>query len=151
MLFWKRIFQSTHPRRVRRIQQKEMLSQKYFNPRTREGCDVVFSFQTCRELDFNPRTREGCDRDGASEKDIRQEFQSTHPRRVRQWNVCLKSLRLNFNPRTREGCDEIPIQQTTMGENFNPRTREGCDFYSYVFQIHILLFQSTHPRRVRLC
>ena len=35
---------------------------KYFNPRTREGCDRRSSYGTdTRHLDFNPRTREGCD------------------------------------------------------------------------------------------
>ena len=35
----------------------------YFNPRTREGCDVreIQDF-SMKINDFNPRTREGCDR-----------------------------------------------------------------------------------------
>ena len=34
----------------------------YFNPRTREGCDVGHVIPTGPPLYFNPRTREGCDR-----------------------------------------------------------------------------------------
>ena len=43
------------------------------------------------------------------------------------------------------------ITHTVSGErNFNPRTREGCDFpLMMVFQGYII-FQSTHPRGVRL-
>ena len=33
-----------------------------FNPRTREGCDVILPTVVCSiGLNFNPRTREGCD------------------------------------------------------------------------------------------
>ena len=34
----------------------------YFNPRTREGCDFIFSYLLLPSTYFNPRTREGCDR-----------------------------------------------------------------------------------------
>ena len=34
----------------------------YFNPRTREGCDLLLGLGLLfLRLDFNPRTREGCD------------------------------------------------------------------------------------------
>ena len=33
----------------------------YFNPRTREGCDVLMSVFLTSFFYFNPRTREGCD------------------------------------------------------------------------------------------
>ncbi len=58
---------------------------KYFNPRTREGCDRFLLILKTRAVYFNPRTREGCDvymyDDKPDERD--------------------------FNPRTREGCDCI--------------------------------------------
>ena len=56
---------------------------RYFNPRTREGCDFAVAYATGMFNNFNPRTREGCDPSGSS---------------------TLKIF-LNFNPRTREGCD----------------------------------------------
>ena len=34
---------------------------KYFNPRTREGCDEKTHNHYCISRYFNPRTREGCD------------------------------------------------------------------------------------------
>ena len=38
------------------------IGQGYFNPRTREGCDLLrFGRQMERPEHFNPRTREGCD------------------------------------------------------------------------------------------
>ena len=59
-------------------------SARDFNPRTREGCDVVAENLLSRPpLHFNPRTREGCD-------------SRRHP---------AASGTSNFNPRTREGCD----------------------------------------------
>ena len=33
----------------------------YFNPRTRMGCDHLWSGRPRRQTDFNPRTRMGCD------------------------------------------------------------------------------------------
>ena len=58
----------------------------YFNPRTREGCDITHSIDVAAlNGDFNPRTREGCDNKCAGN--------SQH-------------LLPYFNPRTREGCDK---------------------------------------------
>ena len=39
VLGWLREFQSTHPHGVRRVQKIAMEIVKYFNPRTRMGCD----------------------------------------------------------------------------------------------------------------
>ena len=55
-------FQSTHPRGVRRIYGRICCDDNVdFNPRTREGCDVVLQFLFIDHINFNPRTREGCD------------------------------------------------------------------------------------------
>ncbi len=102
-------------------------------------------------MGFNPRTRVGCDAgDGA---------------------VCRQSV--GFNPRTRVGCDLCPNEGGPPVVCFNPRTRVGCDdvvVREYVplewVSIHapawgatgvdgkrdlsMTLFQSTHPRGVRL-
>ena len=57
----------------------------HFNPRTREGCDVIKEvWHTSTASYFNPRTREGCD---------------SAPQET--WG----SANDYFNPRTREGCD----------------------------------------------
>jgi len=55
-----------------------------------------------------------------------------------------------FNPRTREGCDTDQAGSADPGPGFNPRTREGCDWLSGSCCLSISLFQSTHPRGVRL-
>ena len=101
-------------------------------------------------------------------------FQSTHPRRVRHSSSRPpREGGRSFNPRTREGCDicvtfkrkaflvvsiHAPAKGATPLSNccrycqtcFNPRTREGCDMHIISYNCMDLVFQSTHPRRVRL-
>ena len=55
-----------------------------------------------------------------------------------------------FNPRTRVGCDLGHLPDLHEGEGFNPRTRVGCDTASMSVLSTVRLFQSTHPRGVRL-
>ena len=56
----------------------------YFNPRSREGSDIIVCVR-CRTLCyFNPRSREGSDKDC----------------------IIIQNTALNFNPRSREGSDE---------------------------------------------
>ena len=98
-------FQSTHPRGVRLSNSKSLFYYKRFNPRTREGCDVIIIYA----------------------KLILRQFQSTHPRGVRLLNILLNVLQICFNPRTREGCDVKGMDKIGLAESFNPRTREGCD------------------------
>jgi len=55
------LFQSTHPRGMRHESQEYDEDSFNFNPRIREGCDVV-NDNGARVLEnFNPRIREGCD------------------------------------------------------------------------------------------
>ena len=133
----------------------KLMVRPYFNPRTREGCDIgiINLIDVCigisihapakgatvsiklllplystisihapakgaTQMDqqkkskyqyFNPRTREGCDKSGLKSVDLHKQFQSTHPRRVRQ--DLIHNYHLigpYFNPRTREGCDKEP-------------------------------------------
>ena len=56
----------------------------------------------------------------------------------------------SFNPRTHEGCDHPRLQSVQWEPSFNPRTHEGCDTSYHYYEIALLVFQSTHPRRVRL-
>ena len=137
------LFQSTHPRRVRRT--------KYD--------------YTCRCVLFQSthprRVRHARDKDQWQ----RSKFQSTHPRRVRHVR-CLHLSRCgnisihapakgatnrcarrgldnyNFNPRTREGCDLMPFVPIKVFFYFNPRTREGCDLFSSLALLK--LFISIH-------
>ena len=92
-------FQSTHPRRVRRLRKIDGAVLADFNPRTREGCDVTVLY-------FSRHAPK---------------FQSTHPRRVRRRKDVVAVVLKHFNPRTREGCDaryfckgyRYPIFQST--------------------------------------
>ena len=143
-------FQSTHPRGCDQGKSAFSRLPSYFNPRTREGCDILHT---------DPLVDPG-------------EFQSTHPRGVRLiYNLfgsllykisihapargATRSAQLqhlllrNFNPRTREGCDEARLLVSTANADFNPRTREGCDCIVLQFQSFHQTFQSTHPRGVR--
>ena len=78
-------------------------------------------------------------------------FQSTHPRGVRLGKTAHSIVpSRRFNPRTRVGCDKRPLPLTVRQNSFNPRTRVGCDWNSQRKQNLYHLFQSTHPRGVRL-
>ena len=99
-------------------------------------------------------------------------FQSTHPRGVRPaWQSDCKPMS-DFNPRTHVGCDRASLLPPPGNGYFNPRTHVGCDGHQGLLlpdaaiSIHAptwgatsvvgylscptMLFQSTHPRGVRL-
>ena len=97
------------------------------------------------------------------------QFQSTHPRRVWHNFYFLLSLCTCFNPHTHAGCDSGRRAMRDAGSGFNPHTHAGCDKnqhlylipqicfnphthagcdYYQCFDLHIRMFQSTHPRRV---
>ena len=77
-------------------------------------------------------------------------FQSTHPRGVRPAATAHRSAGpWCFNPRTRVGCDKVQSQGYKRDDGFNPRTRVGCDHQKEFAQNGIRWFQSTHPRGVR--
>ena len=80
----------------------------YFNPRTREGCDLfpVPVFIELLIISIHAPVK------GATEK-----------------RSSKTSSLQNFNPRTREGCDKMLNSLHCKLLYFNPRTREGCDLY----------------------
>ena len=143
-------FQSTHPRGVRRRvgQDYERFTKVSIHAPTR-GATSLTSYYYAMLLvsihaptrgatsstdcllplsyGFNPRTHEGCD---------------TNIVKFGQRKVC-------FNPRTHEGCDTSYQDYLSDRKSFNPRTHEGCDFTTPLSS-SIRLFQSTHPRGVRL-
>ena len=55
------LFQSTLPRRERRVFHGRRLAHAYFNPRSREGSDYKTASVSILFPDFNPRSREGSD------------------------------------------------------------------------------------------
>ena len=77
-------------------------------------------------------------------------FQSTHPRGVRPEAGLAADAHASFNPRTRVGCDAHAYPPISSPACFNPRTRVGCDRIMTCFDSPGFMFQSTHPRGVRL-
>ncbi len=98
-------------------------------------------------------------------------FQSTHPRRVRlstrsriasYWYISihtpakgatfrfyyLSNNNINFNPHTREGCDSISRSFSMYPWISIHTPAKGATFFCFNFRV-VILFQSTHPRRVR--
>ena len=92
-----------------------------------KGATIRYRVATASCVGFNPRTREGCDLIRASFF-----FAST---RVSihapvKGATAPREFHLNytgFNPRTREGCDCKGARPSEKERCFNPRTREGCD------------------------
>ena len=123
-------FQSTHPRRVRLESTRNSYSIScYFNPHTREGCDLQELISLDGGLiDFNPHTREGCD----------------HLSKIPLYK--LKRISIHTPAK---GATLLWTSRPGRYANFNPHTREGCDSSVDFKTWEICKFQSTHPRRVR--
>ena len=118
-----------------------------FNPHTHAGCDFFRNNSTFVHYGFNPHTHAGCDPKCRTFMKPIIKFQSTHPRRVWHNFYFLLSLCTCFNPHTHAGCDSGRRAMRDAGSGFNPHTHAGCDYYQ-CFDLHIRMFQSTHPRRV---
>ena len=122
----------------------------YFNPRSREGSDVLWDLLPKPIRNFNPRSREGSDPECSMIVNGELGFQSTLPRRERHKHRTGKDRRerisihapakgatlfnrfnptsqSNFNPRSREGSDLAISAEQLRPLHFNPRSREGSD------------------------
>jgi len=145
------MFQSTHPRGVRRERRPELFIPNRFQSTHPRGVrpkipESLADWIVC----FNPRTRAGCDGHALSSNTPKWMFQSTHPRGVRltsplcryafhafqsthprgvrrEYACSVIEHMVCFNPRTRAGCDEQKRTRGSMITCFNPRTRAGCD------------------------
>ena len=143
-----------------------------FNPRTHVGCDAMVREQNASADEFqstHPRgVRLPIDNErgtvidisihaptwGATRRkndgDLEGKFQSTHPRGVRRsWGKGEEAVD-DFNPRTHVGCDFFRLRDGARLCDFNPRTHVGCDPVLKQRQNILTIFQSTHPRGVRL-
>ena len=123
--------------------------QHHFNPRSREGSDVVCCSVDGVGSDFNPRSRKGSDATEASQLLANMAFQSTLPRRERPGRDCGYDHGRYFNPRSREGSDLGTLQAFCRIFDFNPRSREGSDNGTNAGLLCFNAFQSTLPRRER--
>ena len=121
-----------------------------FNPRTHVGCDIggKYAYLTILISIHAPTW-------GATILEVcsamSKAFQSTHPRGVRLGSPIEHTRKVtNFNPRTHVGCDNYETHTLSVFSNFNPRTHVGCDTFITPLSFDFMLFQSTHPRGVRL-
>ena len=103
-----RLFQSTHPRGVRRLPRCRQTRRGHVSIHAPAwGATPYFFSHTFALSSFNPRTRVGCD---ASPPTV----------------ICPCAC---FNPRTRVGCDNANESPFRLMKCFNPRTRVGCDCF----------------------
>ena len=145
------MFQSTHPRGVRRSSLNGVIWGSCFNPRTREGCDVLRRVLSLGSLWFQSTHPRGVRQDGMPANNmVTIEFQSTHPRGVRHipwhgydsWSavsihapargatadalLIVYFLAVSIHAPAR-GATLSTCQSYLRHRSFNPRTREGCD------------------------
>ena len=142
------MFQSTHPRRVWQLNPLGMQYLWSFNPHTHEGCDVPHQLRRRPQhlVSIHTPTK------GVTwiisiplEKML---FQSTHPRRVwRRLRVFIQPYNVSIHTPTK-GVTALHVLWSGSGQSFNPHTHEGCDLSTLFLSLSLLMFQSTHPRRV---
>ena len=126
------LFQSTYPRGVRPRSWNLLRMRSNFNPRTREGYDLLRRLPAFSFGNFNPRTREGYDY-GKSSLQLRGQFQSTYPRGVRRRTGISYALCINISIHVpARGTTQQQSDQRNGWKNFNPRTREGYDAPYYL-------------------
>ena len=127
------------------------VSRGRFNPRTRVGCDFIQSCGRIVVYGFNPRTRVGCDGSRSFPPTMILKFQSTHPRGVRQGIrssgriVALVSIHAPAWGATRRRSLPAPPSNVSIHAPAWGATM-SCG-RQVRWQV---LFQSTHPRGVRL-
>ena len=123
---------------------------KYFNPRTRVGCDPHRA-KTCSRSDyFNPRTRMGCDSYSSFVFWIISSISIHAPAwgaTVRRADGFLYTQISIHAPAW--GATKRRSQAPLWFADFNPRTRMGCDRICVLSAILQPQFQSTHPHGVR--
>ena len=122
-------FQSTHPIGCDYPgKHRDPQSNSCFNPRTPVGCDSTPTTRPLHTSGFNPRTHVGCD--AAS--------QQRQPSKSR------------FNPRTPVGCDRATISITIFTTAVSIPAPTWGATESCTCPAGSMMFQSTHPRGVRL-
>ena len=122
-------FQSTHPRGVRRDNADEIRDHElYFNPRTREGCDIKPAKSAFVMYVFQSTHPRGVRRDASKTRASFTIFQSTHPRGVRHKGRGVVRFHVGISIHGPARGATLPLPQ--------PRPKRSS-------------FQSTHPRGVR--
>ena len=122
-----RVFQSTHPRRVRRSAAAIPCSICCFNPRTHAGCDISSGgSRIARAVSIHAPTQ------GATP--------AGRPAGTRA---------SGFNPRTHAGCDQLDVGRIAANRVSIHAPTQGATPPSGRSSGSGMSFQSTHPRRVR--
>ena len=149
------------------IHRSRLCATCYFNPRTREGCDVKRAgVLEALHISIHAPVKGAT---GAGHEQTLGRGISIHAPVKGATSTPHQgpAAEADFNPRTREGCDGRSWRGAPHPPNFNPRTREGCDyeFFDWLEQqqtisIHAPVkgatsspgacsisseFQSTHP------
>ena len=137
------VFQSTLPRRERRIEPGCICIVPHVSIHApAKGATGAIPDNYADISGFNPRSREGSDVSIITSRPV-VEFQSTLPRRERPKQDAERTCYASFNPRSREGSDDTVEMNVNMALSFNPRSREGSDGNCYPpTDIH----QSFNPR-----
>ena len=127
-------------------------SKNGFNPRTRVGCDegVTDTGLMRRSVSIHaPAWGATCDGTVALRAGVM--FQSTHPRGVRRESC--QAIRTHHPVSIHApawGATGLHSTGWRRRPGFNPRTRVGCDMIALNNATQTQVFQSTHPRGVRL-
>ena len=167
------VFQSTHPRGVRRdgqppdcrcgdvsihapawgateIPEGVRIQAECFNPRTRVGCDARYDEVMDALGQFQSTHPRGVRLGKKYHLLPAVEFQSTHPRGVRLplgvYGFVWSRFQSTHPRGVRPGASGL---RHTYRRGFNPRTRVGCDARPPMRKPNRTRFQSTHPRGVR--
>ena len=123
---------------------------KRFNSRTHAGCDPGQLCFRRRSPCFNSRTHAGCDMKEEMMQHLLEEFQFTHPRRVRLFRALVVLRHMSFNSRTHAGCD---VKGCTCGGVMRAVSihapTQGATPRALQIPGRRASFQFTHPRRVR--
>ena len=147
---WSRRFQSTPPRGGRLDVLASWKAEIDFNPRPREGGDMMAARHGRHFSNFNPRPREGGDAETlpiSSTGAI-----SIHaPARGATLPPFLAGCLDGFQSTPPRGGRLFHYLQKLHPCNFNPRPREGGDLPWRWSKLWLHLFQSTPPRGGRLC
>ena len=142
-------FQSTRPRGARPPYTGRHDGQHCFNPRAREGRDLLLQLGLLCKACFNPRAREG--RDTGEILMFRTYQVSIHApargaTRVACWSCDADPVSIHAPAR---GATWRALINWEALRCFNPRAREGRDLRGWVCACWSLLFQSTRPRGAR--
>ncbi len=146
-----KVFQSTHPRGVRQPHRYATRSLPWFQSTHPRGVRRTYStggWQTTRFQSTHPR---GVRLQKSNARLTGFGFQSTHPRGVRQLSIAQIKYEYYVSIHAPAGgATSTDWPMPRPGLRFNPRTRGGCDEDAIVGSFLDIVFQSTHPRGVRL-